>query len=66
LSQDLIEPFNPNEAVLNDGNSVVMPVGKVTPYLDQALAALGLHTEARTSFITFVLSNQQSLPLYLL
>lgn len=53
-SRDLVEHFNPNDAVLNDENSVVMPVAIITPYLDKALAALGLHTEARTSFITFV------------
>jgi len=52
--QSLIEHFNPNEAVLNDENSVVIPVAIITPYLDKALSALGLHTEARTSFITFV------------
>ena len=53
-SRGLVEHFNPNDAVLNDENSVVMPVVIITPYLDKALAALGLHTEARTSFITFV------------
>lgn len=53
-SRGLLEHFNPNEAVLNDENSVVMPVAIITPYLDKALAALGLHTEARTSFITLV------------
>ena len=53
-SQGLVEHFNPNDAVLNDENSVVMPVAIITPYLDKSLAALGLHTEARTSFITFV------------
>lgn len=34
---------------------MVLPIGKVTPYLEKALAGLGLHIEARTSFITFVL-----------
>ncbi|KAF4609942.1 hypothetical protein D9613_010307 [Agrocybe pediades] len=52
-----IEAFNPNAALLNDDNSVVLPVSKVTPYLDQALHALGLHTEARTSFITYWLPS---------
>jgi len=32
-----------------------MAVDKITPYLDKALLGLGLHTEARTSFITYVL-----------
>ncbi|KAF9563453.1 hypothetical protein CPC08DRAFT_323610 [Agrocybe pediades] len=48
-----VEAFNPNSAILNDDNSVVLPVSKVTLYLDRALHALGLHTEARTSFITY-------------
>ena len=48
-----IEMFNPNDACLSDNNSVVISVDNVTPYLDTALKALGLHTEARTSFITF-------------
>ncbi|KIM37627.1 hypothetical protein M413DRAFT_448413 [Hebeloma cylindrosporum] len=56
-NRGLTEHFNPNEAVLNDANSVVMPVAKSTPYLDKALAALGLHTEARTSFITYWLPS---------
>ncbi|KAG2746498.1 hypothetical protein P692DRAFT_201792034 [Suillus brevipes Sb2] len=32
-------------------DSVLIPVGKVAVYLDKSLKALGLHTEARTSFI---------------
>ncbi|KAF4609941.1 hypothetical protein D9613_010306 [Agrocybe pediades] len=55
--EGLIEAFNPNAAVLNDDNSVVLPVSKITPYLDRALYALGLHTEARTSFITYWLPS---------
>jgi hypothetical protein len=39
-----------------------MPVAIITPYLDKALAALGLHTEARTSFITFVFRIYCHLP----
>jgi hypothetical protein len=35
-------------------DSVVIPVGKVAVYLDKSLKALGLHTEARTSFIMCV------------
>ena len=47
------EIFNPNDACLSDKDSVVISVDTVTPYLDTALKALGLHAEARTSFITF-------------
>ncbi|KIM37626.1 hypothetical protein M413DRAFT_30812 [Hebeloma cylindrosporum] len=53
----LVENFNPNEAALNNENSVVMPVAKITPYLDKALGSFGLHTEARTSFITYWLPS---------
>lgn len=35
-------------------DSIVISVDKVTVYLDKSLKALGLHTEARTSFITCV------------
>ncbi|KAF4610257.1 hypothetical protein D9613_010308 [Agrocybe pediades] len=52
-----VEAFNPNATILNDDNSVVLPVSEVTPYLDRALHALGLHTEARTSFITYWLPS---------
>jgi len=38
---------------LSDSNSVVLPIEHTTAYLEKALLALGLHTEARTSFITF-------------
>ena len=50
-----IEVFDPNDACLSgsDKDSVVISVDTVTPYLDTALKALGLHTEAGTSFITF-------------
>lgn len=44
--------FYPNRTDLTETDSVVLPVDKITPYLDKALAALCLHTEARTSFIT--------------
>jgi len=48
-----IERFIPNDATLDDANSVLLVTEKITPYLDSALIALGLHTEARTSFITY-------------
>lgn len=38
-----------------------MAVERITPYLDKALKALGLHTEARTSFITYVIDLSQGL-----
>ena len=50
----LIETFVPNQPHIEPANSVVLEVAKMTPYLDGALKALGLHTEARTSFITYV------------
>ncbi|KAG1886372.1 uncharacterized protein F5891DRAFT_1176180 [Suillus fuscotomentosus] len=34
-------------------DSIVIPVDKVTVYPDKSLKVLGLHTEARTSFITY-------------
>ncbi|KAF6748212.1 hypothetical protein DFP72DRAFT_1074479 [Ephemerocybe angulata] len=48
------ETFIPTRATLaiDESNSVVLEVAKVTPYLDRSLKALGLHVEARTSFIT--------------
>lgn len=42
---------------LNDDDSVVLPVSTITPYLDKVLASLGLHVEARTSFITYWLPS---------
>lgn len=48
------EHFSPSSSDLADADSVVLASSNVTPYLDKALDALGLHTEARTSFITYV------------
>ena len=55
-SGDKVQAFDPANASLNDENAVVISVDQVTPYLDAALKALGLHIEARTSFITYVYS----------
>ena len=44
--------FRPGVTGVSNEDSVLLPVADVTPYLDKALAALGLHVEARTSFIT--------------
>ena len=50
-----VEKFDPSNPVLTPHNSVLLRVpNDLTKYLDQALLALGLHTEARTSFITSV------------
>jgi hypothetical protein len=49
-----VDTFNPISSSLDDMDSVVIPVGKVAVYLDKSLEALGLHTEARTSFIMCV------------
>ncbi|KAK0454188.1 uncharacterized protein EV420DRAFT_604625 [Desarmillaria tabescens] len=50
-------PFNPLMAELTDSDSVVLPTSETAPYLDKALTALGLHVEARTSFITYWLPS---------
>lgn len=44
--------FIPNQPRIEPSDSVVLEVAKLTPYLDSMLNALGLHLEARTSFIT--------------
>lgn len=49
--------FSPIWCDLDDNNSVVLPVSSITPYLDKVLASLGLHVEARTSFITYWLPS---------
>ncbi|TFY82488.1 hypothetical protein EWM64_g1520 [Hericium alpestre] len=51
-----VDAFNPIKATLADHDSVLLRVSDMTPYLDASLRALGLHTEARTSFITYVLA----------
>ncbi|TCD66905.1 hypothetical protein EIP91_000744 [Steccherinum ochraceum] len=45
--------FNPVQPTFTDVDSVLLHVDRITPYLDACLKALGLHTEARTSFITY-------------
>ncbi|KAH9033621.1 hypothetical protein EDB85DRAFT_1099566 [Lactarius pseudohatsudake] len=47
-----IGAFDPARPSVNPGESVLLPTSKVPGYLDVALKALALHTEARTSFIT--------------
>ena len=56
-----VETFDPAPPSLSPGDSILLPIGKITSYLDAALKALALHTEARTSFITYVfLSSSMS------
>jgi hypothetical protein len=52
-----METFDPARLSLNPGDSVLLPISKVPSYLDGALKALALHTEARTSFITYWLPD---------
>ncbi|KAG2746391.1 hypothetical protein P692DRAFT_20835970 [Suillus brevipes Sb2] len=52
-----LDTFSPTSSSLGDTNSIVIPVNKVSTYLDKSLQALGLHTEARTSFITYWLPS---------
>ncbi|KAL1734521.1 hypothetical protein EV714DRAFT_268658 [Schizophyllum commune] len=49
--------FRPSIAGVSNDDSVLLPVSDITPYLDKSLAALGLHVEARTSFITYWLPD---------
>ncbi|KAL1720259.1 hypothetical protein EV715DRAFT_272119 [Schizophyllum commune] len=51
------EVFRPGVTGVSNEDSVLLPVADVTPYLDKVLAALGLHVEARTSFITYWLPD---------
>ncbi|KAG1851694.1 hypothetical protein F4604DRAFT_1933975 [Suillus subluteus] len=52
-----VDTFNPISSNLNDMDSIVIPVDRATVYLDKSLKVLGLHTEARTSFITYWLPS---------
>ncbi|KAG1811210.1 uncharacterized protein BJ212DRAFT_1483869 [Suillus subaureus] len=51
------DTFNPISSSLDDMDSIVISVDKATVYLDKSLKVLGLHTEARTSFITYWLPS---------
>ncbi|KAL1699732.1 hypothetical protein EV121DRAFT_295902 [Schizophyllum commune] len=51
------EVFTPGMSNLCDEDSVLLAVSNITPYLDAALKFTGLHTEARTSFITYWLPS---------
>ncbi|KAI0060420.1 hypothetical protein BV25DRAFT_1807319 [Artomyces pyxidatus] len=52
-----VEAFDPARAVLTAQDSVLLPISKIPAYLDSALKCLCLHTEARTSFITYWLPS---------
>ncbi|KAJ7432022.1 hypothetical protein B0H11DRAFT_2127959 [Mycena galericulata] len=54
---DACQSFSPLISDLSPTNSVLLAVSDITPYLDKALVSLGLHTEARTSFITYWLPS---------
>jgi len=56
-SLDQLNQFDLSSCDLYDSDSVVLPVLDVTSYLEKTLQVLGLHTEARTSFITCVLKR---------
>ncbi|CAE7142230.1 unnamed protein product [Rhizoctonia solani] len=49
--------FDPASPILTPRHSALLPFDKVTGYIDDVLLALGLHTEARTSFITYWLPD---------
>ena len=51
-----VEAFDPSRPSVSPGDSILLPIGKAPGYLDTALKALTLHTEARTSFITYAFS----------
>ncbi|KAG1730665.1 uncharacterized protein EDB91DRAFT_1307537 [Suillus paluster] len=52
-----VDVFSPMFSDLGDTNSIVIPVDKVPAHLDKSLLILGLHTEARTFFITYWLPS---------
>ncbi|KAJ1302339.1 hypothetical protein OPQ81_001154 [Rhizoctonia solani] len=49
--------FDPASPILLPSHSALLPLDRVTGYIDNVLLALGLHTEARTSFITYWLPD---------
>jgi hypothetical protein len=51
-----VETFDPSRPSLSPSDSILLPISKIPGYLDVALKALTLHTEARTSFITYASS----------
>ena len=51
-----VEAFDPFCPSVRPGDSILLTIGKVPSYLDMTPKALTLHTEARTSFITYAVS----------
>ncbi|KAG8786181.1 hypothetical protein FRB91_001832 [Serendipita sp. 411] len=49
----VFESLDPNSLTVDPENSVLVSMARLPTYLDSTLRALGLHTEARTSFITY-------------
>ncbi|KAG9011777.1 hypothetical protein FRB90_007077 [Tulasnella sp. 427] len=48
-----LRTFEPGQTRCEPENSAVLPVQTITQYIDRALGLLGLHTSARTDFITY-------------
>jgi len=59
---EVIETFDPSRPSVSPGNAILLETSKITGYLDAALKELTLHTEARTSFITYASSLLTLLP----
>ncbi|KAJ7493842.1 hypothetical protein FB451DRAFT_1164712 [Mycena latifolia] len=55
--RDVGESFSPLTCALSPTDSVLLAARDITPYLGKVLLTLGLHTEARTSFITYWLPS---------
>ncbi|KAJ7105026.1 hypothetical protein C8R44DRAFT_887031 [Mycena epipterygia] len=51
------ESFSTTTCDLTSADSVLLPVNTITPYLDEALRKLDLHTEASMSFVTYWLPS---------
>ncbi|QRV81696.1 ubiquitin family protein [Ceratobasidium sp. AG-Ba] len=57
--QGVVATFDPSRPIITPSNSTLLPFEKVTGYIDDVLLSLGLHTEARCSFITYWLPDLQ-------
>lgn len=55
---DVPVKFDPSRPIITPEDAVLLSVDKLPMYLDHVLKALTLHTEARTSFITYVVIHQ--------